>query len=165
MDLLVGQTATQELAGTTRVTASWQAVSDCPINPAASQSGAGPKLLFKWSRERSAKAGSRTTNQRDGGLRTYTEALSVLIADPSRRGQTPLPMLGYYGTGRLWWVLKDTQSESWSKGSRFRGYLDCLNPASDQKTLLPLVRSQRAGSAPEAGAARGFGSGPQRSPG
>jgi len=55
---------------------------------------------------------------------------------------TLLPVIAYYSTGRLWKQLKETEKKTRSPGSRFDGYQDCLNPASDQKRFFRWFKTQ-----------------------
>jgi hypothetical protein len=54
---------------------------------------------------------------------------------------TTFPVLAYYGTGRLWRTLKKSPGEPSAKGSRFLGYKECLNPATDQERLFRWFKS------------------------
>lgn len=46
-----------------------------------------------------------------------------------------LPLIAYYGTGRLW-RQKHEQVQVVPPGSRFLGYIGCLEPSANQKLLL-----------------------------
>jgi len=52
------------------------------------------------------------------------------------------PVIAYYSTGRLWKQLKSTEKKTNSPASRFDGYQDCLNPASDQKRFFSWFKTQ-----------------------
>lgn len=45
-----------------------------------------------------------------------------------------LPLIAYYGTGRLW-RQRQTETE-YKRGSRFEGYDKCLDPTSNEKSFL-----------------------------
>lgn len=47
-----------------------------------------------------------------------------------------LPLISYYGTGRLWLPRRDQLIEPAPPSSRLMGYVGCLNPASNQQQLL-----------------------------
>jgi predicted ATP-binding protein involved in virulence len=47
-----------------------------------------------------------------------------------------LPLVAYYGTGRLWLQKKEESVKTVKPSSRMAGYVDCLDPASNQKVLL-----------------------------
>lgn len=51
--------------------------------------------------------------------------------------KTVLPLITYYGTGRLWMQKKERRIDnSKSKPSRLDGYIDCLDSASNEKLML-----------------------------
>ncbi len=56
-----------------------------------------------------------------------------------RNGDTEviLPIVSYYGTGRLWAIKKEKRDNSLPKSlSRFVGYVDCMDPKFSQKMML-----------------------------
>ncbi|MDY6805034.1 MAG: AAA family ATPase [Cyanobacteriota bacterium] len=54
-----------------------------------------------------------------------------------RRGEDVLlPVIAYYGTGRLWLQKKEKSVEPVKPGSQMLGYVDCLEPISSHKQLL-----------------------------
>jgi predicted ATP-binding protein involved in virulence len=96
-----------------------------------------------WHRALTSKDG-RTTRQDADWIRAEASRLSEGV----KQGQpTTLPVISYYGTGRLWVQLRQTKTKA-SKvdtikpDTRFMGYLDCLNPASDVKRLLEWFKTQ-----------------------
>ncbi|PPK67314.1 putative ATP-binding protein involved in virulence [Methylobacter tundripaludum] len=52
------------------------------------------------------------------------------------------PIAAYYGTGRLWQQLKSKDKKTIGPGSRFEGYQNCLNPASNQKSFFQWFKTQ-----------------------
>lgn len=52
-----------------------------------------------------------------------------------------LPLLAYYGTGRLWLQKKERSLEPAKPASRIAGYLDCLDPISNEKLLLRWLKA------------------------
>lgn len=54
----------------------------------------------------------------------------------------PLPVIAYYETKRLWLMTQKKKSSKMGVGSRWDGYVDCLNPASNQKFLTEWMRKQ-----------------------
>ena len=88
-----------------------------------------------WQRElKSAK--SRTTYGAAAVLNKYGKDLqSQVRAAADRRGASPiLPLVSYYGTGRLWSEMRPTSDKKASnRTSRLVGYSDCLNSASKYK--------------------------------
>ena len=70
--------------------------------------------------------------------------------------ETILPIISYYGTGRLWAQKKEKRaSEELVKFSRLNGYLDCLAAESNEKLMLKwfekmtIQQAQRAMPSPE----------------
>ncbi|WFP51729.1 AAA family ATPase [Methylomonas sp. EFPC3] len=73
--------------------------------------------------------------------RTITE-LAKRISEKVTELQTLLPILAYYGTGRLWKELDDSEIQTLSPDSRLVGYRDCLNPASNIEQLFRWFKTQ-----------------------
>ncbi|WP_082409780.1 AAA family ATPase [Methylomonas koyamae] len=57
---------------------------------------------------------------------------------------TRLPVISYYGTGRLWKIIdeEEKQIKTLSPGSRLLGYRDCLNSESNLKQLFRWFKTQ-----------------------
>jgi len=55
---------------------------------------------------------------------------------------TLLPVIGYYGTGRLWKKIDDREVNTLSPNSRLVGYRNCLNPASNLEQLFRWFKTQ-----------------------
>ncbi len=55
-----------------------------------------------------------------------------------------LPILAYYGTGRLWRqkALSSIKEESLSKASRLEGYRDCMDPESSYNAFARWLRNE-----------------------
>jgi len=96
-----------------------------------------------WHRALNSKDG-RTTRQEAEWIRAEASRLSEAV----KQGRPAiLPVVSYYGTGRLWVQLRQTktkarQVDTLKPDTRFVGYLDCLNPASDVKRLLEWFKTQ-----------------------
>lgn len=92
-----------------------------------------------WSRELTNLTG-RTTRQNAKNARAIGGWLHrrVKAGDES----VVLPLISYYGTGRLWVQIKDRKVETLKPDTRFMGYLDCLNPASNEKRLIAWFKTQ-----------------------
>ena len=91
-----------------------------------------------WSRELNHLHG-RTTRQNAGWIEMIAHNLDgrVRAGDPAI-----LPVISYYGTGRLWVQKRQKSIVPISPSSRFLGYLDCLAPASDEKRLLSWFKTR-----------------------
>jgi len=89
-----------------------------------------------WCRELWARNG-RTSRQNAEWIRDRASRFQEAV----QNGQpVNLPLVSYYGTERLWIQLRQTRSkkevmDTLKPDTRFMGYLDCLNPASDVKRL------------------------------
>lgn len=95
-------------------------------------------LHIEWSRNvNSSKSG--TTIKDAKPLTSIGEGLqqAVTANDPA-----VLPLLAYYGTGRLWKQKKVTEGKAFSSEfhSRTSGYQDCLDPASSYKFFVDWFR-------------------------
>ena len=81
---------------------------------------------------------SRRLN-RIGGRTTYGEAKHIRDLAQQARQQVvngediSLPLISYYGTGRLWVQKKESSIRQQVLGSRSEAYVDALEPASNQK--------------------------------
>ena len=79
------------------------------------------------------------TDRRDAA---EVSGLAGRVAQDVQAGRpVPLPVISYYGTGRLWVQKRQRSTEPFARGSRFRGYVDCLDPASDAKGLLSWFKT------------------------
>ena len=91
-----------------------------------------PSLLepIEWARTKSSENGRTTRTQ----AKTITQ-LGKLASDNVEKGEPVLlPVLSYYGTGRLWHIKQDVKLSK--PESRVAGYRDCLDPASSHKLFL-----------------------------
>jgi predicted ATP-binding protein involved in virulence len=89
---------------------------------------------------------SRGVNRRVGRKTRYEAAwirgVAGQLTERVRRGEpVVLPVVSYYGTGRLWMQLRQREVGTLRPDTRFMGYLDCLNPASDVKRLLAWFKT------------------------
>ncbi len=93
---------------------------------------------LQWCRDLLGEKG-RTSSQYASDIRGVGKRLakSVQMAEP-----VVLPVLSFYGTGRLHVQKKQRQVSTLKPDSRFMGYLDCLDPASDAKRLLSWFKTQ-----------------------
>jgi len=91
-----------------------------------------------WERE-IARAGGRTTRAFSGRLKELAAQMAERV---NLNRPVVLPVLGYYGTGRIWKHKKLTEVKTVKPGSRFLAYLNCLDPASDEKRLLEWFKTR-----------------------
>jgi len=116
-ELVVGQTTTREKAGEAIVTA-FGVVDDHEIRWVRSLLGDG-RTTRKWAKE----------------IEIIANKMAQQIKTPEG-SNVVLPVIAYYGTGRLWAFLRDMERRTQKPGSRFLGYQGCLDPKSDQKTFF-----------------------------
>ena len=91
-----------------------------------------------WQRELRSEEG-RTTRQ----VATLIENVANELKKKVKSGtEALLPVLSFYGTGRLWVQKRQREIKTLKPDSRFMGYLDCLKPASDVKRLLEWFKTQ-----------------------
>ena len=90
--------------------------------------------ILSWSR--SIPAEGKKTSRRDAKkiIDRGREDSSAMIAGE----EVALPVLAYYGTGRLWDAKRDRTIEK--PDSRSVGYLDCLDPASNHRLFEKWFR-------------------------
>lgn len=92
-----------------------------------------------WSRTL-AGVGKRTA--RDRAIANIAEQLLKVL----RAGKpSVLPLICYYGTGRLWLQKRERSLATVKPTSRTAGYADCLDPASDEKSLLRWFKTMEIG--------------------
>jgi predicted ATP-binding protein involved in virulence len=90
-----------------------------------------------WERFRDSEAkGTKTKNDNNTReLESWAAGIQEKVRDPV--ASVDLPMLGYYGTGRLWSHKKLTSGKSSKKDNdsfmRLFAYRDCMDPASSYK--------------------------------
>lgn len=86
---------------------------------------------FTVSRSRGSSDRSRTTMKDAHHLKHIADTLHARVADMH---DDMLPVMAYYGTGRLWREHRD-MSPTEPHLSRFDGYINCLEPDSSFKLL------------------------------
>lgn len=82
--------------------------------------------------------------RKDNGSTTIADAkamteLALQYQDEVRKGnqEVILPLVSYYGTGRLWAQKKEKKNATGvRKFNRLDGYIDCLDAASNEKLML-----------------------------
>lgn len=95
-------------------------------------------LQSTWRRGLSSAPNARTTIKDAKNLIEYGKQLQVAVRTPGE--QALLPLLAYYGTGRLWQQKKLTEARKIQRTSRTVGYTDCLDPASSYKSFVEWYR-------------------------
>lgn len=100
--------------------------------------GAFQRAQTKWARALSGPSKAKTTIKEAKELIDFGKRLQNAVRTPNRN--TVLPLLAYYGTGRLWQQKKLTVSKKIHRTSRTVGYTDCMDPASTYKTFVDWFR-------------------------
>jgi predicted ATP-binding protein involved in virulence len=101
-------------------------------------SGEVAKQHIDWCRDLASDDG-RTTRQYAADIQTLAKTLREKVKNGD---EVILPVISFYGTGRLWVQKKQRDVKTLRPDSRFMGYLDCLEPASDEKRLLEWFKTQ-----------------------
>jgi len=81
-----------------------------------------------WTRAVNGKNGSTTSKE----AKPIIDYAALVQKDVSNGKPIVLPVISYYGTGRLW-VQKKDSNEIRHRNDRLGGYLYCLDPASSEK--------------------------------
>ncbi len=84
-----------------------------------------------WSRE-IKKPKASTTTKDTKQLINYGTMIRELV---TQNKDNTLPLISYYGTGRLWAQKRITKSNKQSETSRLSGYIDCLDSLSNYKAF------------------------------
>lgn len=93
--------------------------------------------LSTWRRQLAGPSKNKTTIRDAKALIDYGKHLQAAVRTPG--DPVLLPLLAYYGTGRLWQQKKLTVGKL-PRTSRTVGYSDCLDPASSYKSFVEWFR-------------------------
>ncbi len=96
---------------------------------------------ISWTREKRSENGR--TNREGAKLITgYARNLQARVRIQEKdRDKIILPLISYYGTGRLWVQRKETRVETIKPGNRFRGYENCLTNSYELKKLIQWFKT------------------------
>jgi len=84
----------------------------------------------------------KTNLQVEQTVTPYIVKLSEQIQEKVRRGEDILlPLIAYYGTGRLWLQNTEESVETIKPGSRMLGYVNCLDPTSNSNVLMRWLKT------------------------
>ncbi len=87
---------------------------------------------IRWGRSLASRKGR--TNRQDA--RSVRDIAEGLVRRVQAGEEATLPLIAYYGSGRLFRSLRDRPTPVGALDSRLTGYDQCLNPASDPKRLF-----------------------------
>lgn len=90
-----------------------------------------------WRRALAGPTKARTTVKDAKVLTDYGKRLQEAVRTPGTN--VTLPLLAYYGTGRLWQQKKLMEGKL-PRSSRTIGYTDCLDPASSYRSFVAWFR-------------------------
>lgn len=96
-----------------------------------------------WVRRLKAGASARAVLEDTGFIDAFAKQVRTDLIGKGW-GEFALPVISYYGTGRLWKALKVTESRKGS-GSQTEGYRDCLDSGSGYKLFLEWFRKMAYG--------------------
>lgn len=91
-----------------------------------------------WSRELNA-ANAKTSYKNAEWISDLAKSTQAKVQSGDK--EQLLPALAVYGTERLWRQLPDSEIKTLSPESKFTGYVDCLNPASNEKRLFEWFKT------------------------
>ncbi len=91
-----------------------------------------------WTRALSSPTKAKTTIKYAKVLIHYGKCMQEAVRTPGQ--DVLLPLVAYYGTGRLWQQKKLTDGKRIQRTSRTVGYTDCLDPASSYKSFVEWFR-------------------------
>lgn len=94
--------------------------------------------LSTWRRALTGPTKAKTTIKDAKELIDYGKRLQEAVRTPGKA--VLLPLLAYYGTGRLWQQKKLMERKRIQRTSRTIGYTDCLDPASSYKAFVEWFR-------------------------
>lgn len=107
-----------------------------PVSLKARGSLSGEKI--EWERSRSGLKG-RTTIKDSTCLIEKAKQFQKSVRN---KEEITLPLLTYYGTGRLWKEKRLTEKKQTTATSRLSGYTDCMNPEVSYKSFAYWLRME-----------------------
>ena len=96
----------------------------------------------EWRRELGSLSGGRTTTAETRLIREWAKIIGESLSF-KKSVTVALPIIAYYGTGRLWGELRLTnkrKTQDATPNARERGYQDCLEPSSHYRIFLDWFR-------------------------
>jgi len=103
------------------------------IKASAVISTANASKEIEWARKLNS-----STGQTVYGEASQITALGVEYQKALRDGNTEicLPLIAYYGTGRLWDYHRNKQTDVFEKSNRLNGYIDCVDGTANVKLMM-----------------------------
>jgi len=91
-------------------------------------------MEMHWSRFLNGVNGATTSKE----ARNIKEYATNLQEDVRQGSSVILPVISYYGTGRLWTARRELKRDKFTQ-DRFEGYRNCLEPDSDEKQFRTWI--------------------------
>ena len=89
---------------------------------------------IRWQRELRSEKG-KTANKDIKEISNYAKEIEARVKSGDKT--LILPLIAYYGTGRLWMQKRKKSSlKNAERFSRLKGYVDCLSSASNERLML-----------------------------
>lgn len=90
-----------------------------------------------WERTLTGETNKMTVNNAK-----FIKSISEFYQERLMKGDSTLllPILAYYGTGRLWDYHREKKSNTFKSNNRLNGYLDCLDSTANIKLMLNWFR-------------------------
>lgn len=103
------------------------------VNEEDDDSRSSEKKVLRWTRSLSSSTGQTLY----GDAKEIT-SLGLEYQDRIRKGDSSLvlPMIAYYGTGRLWDYHREKQSDVFEVNNRLNGYIDCVDGTANLKLMM-----------------------------
>lgn len=89
-------------------------------------------FLYQWKRSIDRERGTTTRSY----ARAIIEHAELLGEEVQKGAPVNLPVISYFGTGRVWARKRDKALSPWKVGSRLNGYMDCLDILSSEKLFI-----------------------------
>lgn len=88
---------------------------------------------IEWTRKLNS-----STGQTGYGEASQITSLGIDYQKALREGDTQicLPIMAYYGTGRLWDYHRNKQTDVFEKSNRLNGYIDCVDGTANVKLMM-----------------------------
>jgi predicted ATP-binding protein involved in virulence len=107
--------------------------------PGSLEDGLDETLKTHWFRSLAGPVKAKTTIKDAKQLADYGKRMQAAVRTPGEL--VCLPLLAYYGTGRLWQQKRLTEAKKKiQRTSRTIAYTDCLDPASSYKSFVEWFR-------------------------
>lgn len=106
-----------------------------PVSVSASMQTMNKEL--KWKRALNSSSGNTTIVDAKDIIE-----LGIQLQEDLRNGDTALilPVIAYYGTGRMWDYHREKQTDVFETNNRLNGYIDCVDGTANIKLMLNWFR-------------------------